>query len=105
MGRFLDDISKIFVGTSKNFHMLFDEMNQIHPSIKFSMETTSNNKETSEMRCSCQPQESITFLDTSCMIDKGKIISYLFKKPTDRNMYLLPLSCHPQHHHKNVPCG
>jgi hypothetical protein len=69
------------------------------------MTHTSNSKETSDIKCSCKPQESITFLDTSCKIDKGKIIFDLFKKPTDRNMYLLPSSCHPQQHHENVPYG
>ena len=69
------------------------------------MNHTSNSKETPEMRCSCPHQEAITFLDTSCWIEKGKIVFDLFKKPTDRNMYLLPSSCHPQQHHKNVPFG
>ena len=46
MLRFLEDIFKIFVGTSKYLHMLFNEMNQIHPSIKLTMNHTSNSKET-----------------------------------------------------------
>ena len=32
MKRFLDDLFKIFIGTTKNLHLLFDEMNQMHPS-------------------------------------------------------------------------
>ena len=47
--------------------------------------------------------ESIPFLDTSCKIIDGKIILDLHKKETDRNMYLLPSSCHPPHQHENVP--
>jgi hypothetical protein len=33
--RFLDDIFSIYKGTTKNLHKLFEEMNQIHASIKF----------------------------------------------------------------------
>ena len=80
-------------------------MNQMHPSIKFTMTHTSNSRETIDTRCSCQPLESITFLDTTCKIENGKIVFDLYKKPTDRNMYLLPSSCHPLQHHKNVPYG
>ena len=29
--RFLDDLFKIFIGTTKNLHLLLDEMNQMHP--------------------------------------------------------------------------
>ena len=95
MKRFLDDIFKIFVGTTKNLHLLFDEMNQMPLSIKFTMTHTSNTKETIYTRCSCQPLEAKTFLDTTCKIKNGKILFDLYKKPTDRNMYLLPSSWHP----------
>ena len=105
MKRFLDDFFKIFIGTSKNLHLLFDEMNQLHPSIKFTMKHTYNSKETIDTRCSCQPLESIPFLDTKCQIKNGKVVFDLYKKPTDRNMYLLHSSCHPPQHHQNVPYG
>ena len=39
--RFLDNIFSIFQGTSKKLHKLFDEMNQLHTSIKFTMNHTS----------------------------------------------------------------
>ena len=31
--RFLDDILKVFVGTTKPLHALFEEMNEIHPTV------------------------------------------------------------------------
>ena len=47
--------------------------------------------------CDCSPAQSIPFLDTSCSISCKKIHTDLFKKPTDRNQYLLTSSCHPSH--------
>ena len=103
MKRFLDDIFKILVGTTQDLHKIFDEMNTIHPSIKFTISHTSNISEDERTRCKCAPQDSISFLDTSCKISGGKILLDLHKKSTDRNMYLLPSSCHPPFQHENIP--
>ena len=43
----------------------------------------------------CATQDSIPFLDTSLRIEKGQIVSDLYKKPTDRNQYLLTNRTHP----------
>ena len=53
--------------------------------------------------CDCEPEEAIQFLDTSCKIVEGKIITDLYRKETDRNQYLLPSSCHPAHITENIP--
>ena len=53
--------------------------------------------------CDCSPSESLTFLDSSCSIQNGKIIVDLYRKPTDRNQYLLTSSCHPAHVTNNIP--
>ena len=53
--------------------------------------------------CGCTPSESLAFLDTSCSIKNGKIIVDLYRKPTDRNQYLLTSSCHPAHVTNNIP--
>ena len=53
--------------------------------------------------CGCCTGDSLPFLDTSCSIVKNKIIVDLYKKPTDRNQYLLPSSCHPAHVSNNIP--
>ena len=101
--RFLDDIFSIFKGTTKDLHKLFDEMNQIHKSIKFTMNHSSPRNEPDVDRCQCKLQTSIPFLDVLCSIQKGKIDTDLYRKDTDRNMYLLPTSCHPPSCTKNIP--
>ena len=53
--------------------------------------------------CSCSTGGSLPFLDTSCSIRDNKIVVDLFRKPTDRNQYLLPSSCHPAHVTNNIP--
>ena len=53
--------------------------------------------------CACCTGSSLPFLDTSCSISENKIIVDLYRKPTDRNQYLLPSSCHPTHITNNIP--
>ena len=101
--RFIDDIFSIFQGTSKDLHKLFDEMNQLHKSIKFTMNHTSLPNESEGDKCSCKQQFSIPFLDVSCSFQDGRIETDLYRKETDRNMYLLPSSCHPPSCTKNIP--
>ena len=96
MKRFLDDIIKLFVGTTKQLHNIFDEMNKIHPTLKFTLNHTTPEDEAEEDRCDCKPQNSIPFLDTSLTIIDGKIDTDLYKKDTDRNQYLLRESCHAE---------
>ena len=67
------------------------------------MNHTSPLKEDDDDRCDCQKQESIPFLDVSCSIQDGKLETDLYRKDTDRNMYLLPSSCHPPSCTKNIP--
>ena len=92
--RFLDDIIKIFVGTTKQLHQIFDEMNNLHPTLKFTLNHTTPEDEAIEDKCDCEAQISIPFLDTSLTILDGKIDTDLIKKDTDRNQYLLRESCH-----------
>ena len=101
--RFLDDIFSIFQGTTKNLHKLFDEMNKLHQTIKFTMNHTSPPNESEDDRCQCSQQVAIPFLDVLCSIQYGKIETDLYRKETDRNMYLLPSSCHPPSCTKNIP--
>ena len=101
--RFLDDLLSIFIGTTKKLHELFEEINKIHPSIKFTIEHTTPDEESEEDNCSCQKQKSVPYLDTSLSIKEGRIVFDLYRKPTDSNKYLLPDSCHPIAVKENIP--
>ena len=101
--RFLDDIFAIFEGTTKELHELFEAINQIHPTLKFTMQHTSIESEPETDKCKCETRTSIPFLDTSCSIEEGKIEIDLYRKETDRNQYLLTSSCHPIGCTKNIP--
>ena len=95
MKRFLDDIFLIFLGSIEKLHAFFHEINQIHPTIKFTMaHTTPKHDLMKPSVCQCPQIEAIPFLDTLCQIKNGKISTDLYRKPTDRNQYLLPSSCH-----------
>ena len=69
--RFLDDIFQIFVGTTKQLHRFIDEINQIHPTLKFTMSHTTPTSEPKTENCPCEPQKAVPFLDTSCSIENG----------------------------------
>ena len=53
--------------------------------------------------CKCERLSCLPFLDTSLSIQDGKLQVDLYRKPTDRNQYLLTSSCHPAHVTKNIP--
>ena len=101
--RFLDGLFFIFNGNSKQLHILFEDINKIHPAIKFTMEHTTNNEDTSTEKCDCKAKEYISFLDTSCRIIDGQIETDLHRKSTDRNQCLLPTSRHPNHTTASIP--
>ena len=97
--RFLDDLFLVICGNSKTLHLIFDEINNIHPNIKFTINHTSIEESDP---CECPRMNSIPYLDTMLSIKSGKIISDLYKKSTDRIQYLLPSSCHPSFVTKSV---
>ena len=47
----------IFHGTTKEKHQMYDQINKIHPTLKFTMVHT-----TPEDKCNCAPRSSIPFL-------------------------------------------
>ena len=97
---FLDDIFCIFKGNHAELHLWLDVVNAIDPRIKFTMNHTSKNR--CDI-CDTDPMDKIPFLDTQVEIKNSKIITDLFRKPTDRNMYLLPSSCHVSTVSDNIP--
>ena len=101
--RFLDDLFFLYAGSTKSLHALFDKINQMHPTIKFTMAHTTIEHEKIDEKCNCEPLQSIPFLDTLCTIRNGIIETDLYKKETDRNQYLLPTSCHPAQTNKAIP--
>ena len=101
--RFLDDILMIFTGSTAQLHEFLADINQIHPSIKFTLQHTKPDLPDTSESCDCAPADSIPFLDTSLSFKNNKIVSDLYRKPSDRVQYLLPSSCHPNHVHQNIP--
>ena len=96
-------VFKIFIGSTKDLHKFYEEINQIHKNIQFTISHTSIPNEKECDKCDCPSKSRIPFLDTSCEIIDGKIILDLYRKPTDRNLYLLTDSCHPPHQKENIP--
>ena len=84
-------------------HELLDLINLINPNINLTMIHTSVPGEALEDKCECESRSEIPFLDTLCSIKNGKIKTDLYKKPTDRNQYLLPDSCHPKQTTRAIP--
>merc|ERR1711973_458740 len=74
--RFLDDIFIIINSTTTKLHDFLTAINDIHPSIKFTMQhTTPYNLECEDCdKCDCEAMNFIPFLDTQCTIKNRKII-------------------------------
>ena len=73
MKRFLDDFFIIFLGSSIELHDLFQKINNIHPTIKFTMNHTTNSDEEADQKCDRKEQLSIPFLDVLCTIQDGRM--------------------------------
>ena len=102
--RFLDDLFLVFLGSTAKLHAFFNEINMIHTNIKFTMtHTTPKSENPNQISCTCPQKESIPYLDTLCTIKNGKIITDLYRKPTDKNQYLLTSSCHPPECLNSIP--
>ena len=91
----------IFLGTPKKLHQFWQEENTIDPSTQFTMSHTKNDFGVDN--CECEAENSIPFLDTQCTIKQGRIVTDLYRKPTDRNQYLLTSSCSPATVTENIP--
>ena len=82
---FLDELFLIFVRLISNLHAFFEEINKLHPTIKFTMtRTTSKSEWDLPPSCHCPNIEALPFLDTLCRVKEGKISTHLYRKPLDR---------------------
>ena len=86
--RFIDDIQFLWVGSPRTLSHFQTSLNQSHPSIKFTFETS---------------ETEVTFLDTYILLHNGRLHTEIFTKPTDSHAYLLPTSCHPKHTFRSIP--
>ena len=103
--RFLDDLFMIWMGDIETLENFLNEINMLHPTLKFTYSYTCPfpcDIETPH-DCFCYSSRSIQFLDTLVTIKNEKLITDLYRKPTDRCQYLLPTSSHPPHVIKNIP--
>ena len=85
---------------SKFYRVRASLVNAIDPRIQFTINHTSK---TRCDFCDDDGKDKIPFLDTQVEIKNSKIITDLYKKKTDRNMYLLPSSCHVSSVCDNIP--
>ena len=90
----MDEYFLLFIGTTKNLHILFEEINKLNPTIQFTMSHPSVYNEAEEDQYGCDTKSKIPFLDTMVSLKDGYLDTDLYKKETDRNQYLLPSSCH-----------
>ena len=86
--RFIDDADTKWTDSEENLNRFFDHANNVHPTIKFTHESSRNN---------------ISFLDTYTTCENGIMSTDIYNKPTDKHQYLSPQSCHPKHCTKSIP--
>jgi peptide-methionine (R)-S-oxide reductase len=86
--RFIDDVYGVFRGSEQDLNTFHSYMNNIHPTIKFTMEKS---------------RERVVFLDVETFVKGNVILSKLYTKPTDSHSYLDYTSCHPSHIMTSIP--
>ena len=85
--RFIDDIFFIFTGTMTELTRLIFFMNNIHDTIKFTFEHSTN---------------TINFLDVAINIKNDKIMTTIHRKPTDKMLLLHFQSNHSLHTKESI---
>ena len=89
--RFIDDIFAIYRGSEDELKETLEQLNTMHDTIKFTYNYSST---------------SIDFLDTTVYVTTaGKLMTKLFRKPTDVNTYLHYSSYHPKAQRDSIPYG
>jgi hypothetical protein len=88
--RFIDDILLLFLGTMDDLKELHTFLNSYHTTMKFDEPDYNEN------------ENSTKFLDMKIQINENRIITDLYRKPTDKPTALLPSSAHPGHVTPNI---
>ena len=86
--RFIDEVDMKWTESEEDLIRFFDHANYVHPTIRFTHETSRNN---------------ISFLDTYTTCENGIMPTDIYNKSTDTHQYLSPQSCHPKHCTKSIP--
>ena len=86
--RYIDDIFIIWTASLKELKDFSEEINNVHPSIKFEFQYSTN---------------EINVLDTTAYIKNNKLFTKLYRKPTDRQLYLHNASYHPHSNKQSLP--
>jgi len=87
--RYIDDIFGIFTGTEAELMEYHQELNKIHPDLKFTLEYS---------------QKELPFLDTMVYLDaEGKVQTSVYHKPSNTHQYLHFQSCHPPSLKRSLP--
>ena len=84
---FIDEVDMKWTESEEDINRFFDHANYVHPTIRFTHETSRNN---------------ISFLDTYTTCENGIISTDIYNKSTDTHQYLSPQSCHPKHCTKSI---
>ena len=77
--RYLDEIFCIWTQGSQNLNELFNCINSLHPTIKFTMDYSTT---------------EINFLGVTVTKVGNKLETDLYRKPSDTHQYLYNQSCH-----------
>ena len=86
--RYIDDIFMIWPHGERKLEEFHHSFNQANSNIKLTMEFS---------------QQQINFLDTTVYIgNNNKIETSVYRKPTDSQTYLHPMSAHPPHTFKSI---
>ncbi|XP_067844434.1 uncharacterized protein [Heptranchias perlo] len=86
--RYIDDIFFLWTHGEESLKRLHDNINKFHPTIKLTMDYSS---------------ESVSFLDTRISIKDGYLSTSLYRKPTDNLTMLHFSSFHPNHVKEAIP--
>ena len=60
------DISFSVIGTTKDLHKFLNEINTIHPNIKFTLKHSTSNQKHPEDKCDCDQSSSIARPSADC---------------------------------------